>query len=56
MLPMTRSTILEVSEHDVEQEQNENIENSAGICSQFEASTKLFTIVIRENYMKIMQS
>ena len=48
--------VLEVSEHDMQQEQYENIENSLGICAQFEASTQLVTITIRENYIKIMQS
>ena len=47
---------LEVSEHDMQQEQYENIKNSYEICAQFEASTKLVTIMIRENYIKIMQS
>ena len=47
---------LEVSENDMQQEQYENIENSLEICVAFEASTKLVTIVIREYYVKIVQT
>ena len=48
--------ILEVSENDMQQEQYENIENSLGICAQFETSSKLLTIMIREDYIKMVQS
>ena len=47
---------LEVSEHDMQQEQYENIENSLEICVYFEASTKLVTIMIREDYIKMVQT
>ena len=47
---------LEVSENDVQQEQYENIENSMEICVYVEASTKIVTIMIRENNIKLVQS
>ena len=47
---------LEVSENDMQQEQYENIGNSFEICALFEAATKLVTIMIREDYIKMMQS
>ena len=47
---------LEVSENDMQQQQYENIGNSLEICLQIEASTKLVTIMIREDYIKMMQS
>ena len=47
---------LEVSENNMQQDQYENIENSLEICVKFEASTKLVTIMIREDYIKMVQT
>ena len=47
---------LEVSENDMQQEQYENIGNSLEICALLEAATKLVTIMIREYYIKIVQT
>ena len=47
---------LDVSEDDMQQEQYENIENSLETCVKFEAATKLVTIMIREGYIKMMQT
>ena len=47
---------LEVSENDMQQEQYENIGNSLEICVLFEAATKLVTIMIPEDYIKIVQT
>ena len=46
----------EVSESCMQQHQYENTENSLEIRSLFEATTKLVTIMIREDYIKMMQS
>ena len=47
---------LEVSENDMQQEQYESIEICLEICVYFEASTKSVTIMVRANYIKMMQS
>ena len=47
---------LEVNENNMQQVQYENIENSLEICVKFEASTKLVTTMIREYYIKMMQT
>ena len=47
---------LEARENDMQQEQYENIGNSLEICALFEAATKLVTIMIREYYIKIVQT
>ena len=47
---------LEVSEKNMQQDQYENIEKLLEICVQFEASTKLVTIMIREYYVRIVQT
>ena len=47
---------LEVNENDMQQEQYENIKKSLEICVEVDASTKLVTIMIREDYIKMMQS
>ena len=47
---------LEVSENEMQQEQYENIENSLEICVLFEATTKLVTIMLPEDYIKIVQT
>ena len=43
---------LEARGNDMQQEHDENIENSSELCLEFEASTKLVTIMTREDYMK----
>ena len=47
---------LEVSENEMQQEQCENIENSLEICVLFEATTKFVTIMLAEDYIKIVQT
>ena len=47
---------LEMGENDMQQQQCENIANSSEICVQVEASPKLVTIMVREDYVKITQT
>ena len=47
---------LEVSENNMKQEQYENIEKSLEISASFEPLTKLVTIMIREDYIKMVQT
>ena len=47
---------LEASENDMQRDQYENVENASEICVQFEAATKLVTIMVRQDYMKMMHS